>query len=204
MVHGEIMSYSDFDLKKIKSVFNITIVENTDLFLNTPEIQISDLLKQLLNQNVPLALAIATEKASSELIIINILLELKRLCGIALFSGIEFNVDKELGLNGSVDFIISLSSEQLFLEAPVIALVEAKNEKIVSGLGQCIAEMLAAQRYNQQDNKIVPIIYGIVTTGQTWKFLKLIDQTVYIDIADYYINQPEKILGILNQMIKPS
>ena len=198
------MSYSDFDLKKIKSLFNITIVENTDLFFNTPEIQISDLLKQLLNQNVPLALAIGTEKASSELIIINILLELKRSCGIALFSGIEFNVDKELGLNGYCDFIISLSTEQLFLETPIIALVEAKNEKIISGLGQCIAEMLAAQRYNQQDNKNVPIIYGIVTTGQTWKFLKLIEQTVYIDIADYYINQPEKILGILTEMIKPS
>ncbi len=196
------MSYSDFDLKKIKSTFNIAIRENDDLFSRIPEVEISDLLTQLLKQNVPLALAMGTEKACSELIIINIFLEIKRQLTVSFFSGIEFTVDKELGLNGFCDFIISQSSEQLFLESPIVVIVEAKNERITSGLGQCIAEMIAAKRYNEKDGKALPFIYGVVTTGHAWKFLKLAENIVYIDIADYYINNPNKILGILTHMIK--
>ena len=60
---------------------------------------------------------------------------------MSLFSGIDFNVDKEKGLNGFCDYIISGSSEQFYLEVPVIIIVEAKNENINSGMGQCIAEM---------------------------------------------------------------
>ena len=75
------------------------------------------------------------------------LLELRRIFDrkISFFSGIEFNIDKERGLNGFCDFLISCSPEQLFVKAPVIAIVEAKNENIMSGIGQCIAEMVAAQ-----------------------------------------------------------
>jgi len=86
-------------------------------------------------------------------------------------------------------------------ESPVIALVEAKNEKIISGLGQCIAEMLAARIYNEQENQTIPFIYGVVTTGHAWKFLKLDGNKIYIDIEDYYIKSPEKILAILCYML---
>lgn len=196
------MSYSDFDLKKIKSTFNIEIMENDDLFSTVSEVEISDLLIQLLKQNVPLALAMGTEKACSELIIVNIFLEIKRKLTVSFFSGIEFTVDKELGLNGFCDFIISQSPEQFFLESPIVVIVEAKNERITSGLGQCIAEMIAAKRYNEKDGKPLPFIYGIVTTGHAWKFLKLAENAIYIDIANYYINNPNKILGILTCMIK--
>lgn len=195
------MSYRDFDLKKAKTQFSLTIVETEDLFSHVEPIEISDLLIETLNQNVPIALAIGTEKASSELIIINILLEIKKQLHISFFSGIDFSVDKEKGLNGFCDFMISQSPEQLFLDTPVIALVEAKNEKLVSGLGQCIAEMVAADIYNQQDGKAINRIYGAVTTGQVWKFLKMEKNEVFIDIKDYYINEPRKVVGILVHMI---
>jgi len=90
-------------------------------------------LADLLKQNVPLALAIGTEKASSELIIINLFLELKKQLNISFFSGIDFTVDKDKGLNGFCDFIISKSSEQLFLDTPIVVITEAKNEKIMGG-----------------------------------------------------------------------
>ena len=158
-----LMSYRDFDLKKVKNEFGLQLVENQDLFSQVEPIEISRSLTETLGQNVPLALAIGTEKASSELIIINILLEIKKQLKVSFFSGIDFSVDKDQGLNGCCDFIISQSPEQLFLEAPVVTLVEAKNEKIVSGLGQCIAEMIAAEIYNCRDGRDVPSIYGAVT-----------------------------------------
>ncbi len=196
------MSYSDFGLKKIRSEFNLKIVENEDLFSKVEEVEISDFLATILKQNVPLALAIGTEKASSELIIINILLEIKKQFKISFFSGIDFTVDKEKGLNGFCDFIISKSPQQLFLDIPVVAVVEAKNEKIVSGLGQCVAEMTAAKIYNEREGNAVSCIYGAVTTGHAWKFLKLEEDTAYIDIEDYYIKYPQKIIGIFGYMIR--
>jgi len=195
------MSYSDFDLKKAKSAFNLNIVEKEDLFSKIERVEISPLLAEILQQNVPLALAIGTEKANSELIIVNFFLELKRRSPISFFSGIEFTVDKEKGLNGFCDFIVSQSPEQLFLDTPILAVVEAKNERIVSGLGQCVAEMVAAKIYNEREGKPLPILYGAVTTGQAWKFLRLQGDTVYIDLADYYIDNPGKILGILVGMV---
>ncbi|OLT59366.1 hypothetical protein [Moorena bouillonii] len=198
------MAYSDFTLKKVKLDFNIQTVEDQSLFSNTEEIQISDYLAQTLKRNVPLALAINTEKARSELIIINILLEVKEKASekISLFSGIDFNVDKEKGLTGFCDYIISGSEEQLYLELPVITIVEAKNENIISGLGQCIAEMYAAQLFNQEASYELPCVYGAVTTGDEWRFIKLEKNVAYIDNDSYYISDINKIIGILVNMVK--
>ena len=198
------MAYSDFTLKKVKSDFNIQTVENHSLFSKIAELPISDYLAQTLKRNVPLALAINTEKARSELIIINILLEVKEQSSqkISLFSGIDFNVDKEKGLTGFCDYIISGSEEQLYLDAPVIAIVEAKNENIISGLGQCLAEMYAAQLFNQEENHDLFCVYGAVTTGDEWKFVKLENNVAYIDNDLYYISDIKKIIGILVKMAK--
>ncbi len=146
-------------------------------------------------------MALGTEKASSELIIVNVLLEVKRQLNVSFFSGIDFTVNKEKGLNGFCDFIISQSPEQLFLDVPVLAVVEAKNEKIVGGLGQCVAEMIAAKIYNEREGNAVPCLYGAVTTGHIWKFLRLEQDAAYIDIDDYYIKDTRKIIGIFGHML---
>lgn len=197
------MAYSDFTLKKVKSDFNLKTIENVSLFSDIQDSDISDYLKKTLKRNVPLALSINTEKARSELIIINILFEAKEKYKeklskeTSLFSGIDFNVDKERGLNGFCDYIISNSPEQLYLDIPVIIIVEAKNENIISGIGQCIAEMYAARIYNEKENIELPCLYGGVTTGDEWKFIKLIKESVYIDSQSYYMSDIKKIIGII-------
>lgn len=198
------MAYSDFTLKRVKSELLLRIVENESLFSGVPEVDVSAYLQETLKRNLPLALAINTEKARSELVIINILLELKEQLtnSISLFSGIDFNVDKEKGLAGFCDFIVSASPEQLYLDRPVLAIVEAKNENINSGLGQCLAEMYAATLYNQQENAQIATVYGAVTTGNEWKFVKLVDGTAYIDTDVYYVNDLRKIMGILVEMAR--
>ncbi len=198
------MAYSDFTLKKVKTDLNIKLVEKNSVFSHIKAVEISSYLKDTLKRNVSLALAINTEKARSELIIINILLEIKEKFPdkISLFSGIDFNVDKEKGLTGFCDFIISNSPEQLYLDSPVITIAEAKNENIVSGLGQCIAEMYASQIFNEKEGYDLPSVYGAVTTGDEWKFIKLIKDTAHIDIDNYYITEIEKIVGILTEMVQ--
>ncbi len=111
-------------------------------------------------------------------------------------------LDAARGLSGFCDFLISKSPEQLLIEAPVVALVEAKNDNIESGLGQCMSEMLAAQLFNQQKGNEIKTIYGVVTTGSIWKFLKLEGTVIEIDLNEYFINQVGKILGILKSAIE--
>ncbi len=198
------MAYSDFTLKKVVQEFALTLFEDKDLFADFAHVEPSKFLIETLNENVPLALSISTEKARSELIIINLFIELRKKYNhkISLFSGIKFDVDASKNLNGFCDFIISSSPEQLFITAPIIAVVEAKNENIISGLGQCIAEMIAAQQFNNDEKQPILTIYGIVTTGNAWKFLKLINRDVFIDAKEYHIDNTSKILGILSAMIE--
>lgn len=117
------------------------------------------------------------------------------------FSREEFNVEPEVGLAGFCDFLIGLSPEQLFIEAPAVVIVEAKKENLKGGLGQCIAEMIAAQRFNAKYEKPIATIYGSVTSGNLWTFLKLEDSTVTIDLTEYLISPVEQVLGILVWMI---
>jgi hypothetical protein len=193
------MSYSDFSLEKVKKKFNLVIKENEELFTNINPLEPSNLLREFLAQNANLALKINTEKARSEMIIAPILLDLKHLVNdkISLFSGVEFNIDSEQGLNGICDFLISNSEEQLFISSPVVTLVEAKNENIMGGLGQCIAEMIAAKIFNEQEGNQIPLILGVVTSGNIWKFLQLKGQEIAIDINEYYLKDIAHILGIL-------
>ena len=138
------MAYSDFTtLTSAKKKLDLED-ETRDLFAQTPEFTISEALQNTLKENIPLALAIATEKARSEMIITPILLELRKATGyhISLFSGVNFTVDRKQGLKGVCDYIISRSPEQFAINAPVLMIVEAKNEDINGGLGQCIAEMV--------------------------------------------------------------
>jgi len=198
------MAYSDFKLRQVQKQFQLNITEKLGIFGDIPEKPISDYFAITLEENIPLAVSINTEKARSELLVSNVLIEVRKLFDrkISFFSGVEFNVDKEQSLAGFCDFIISLSPEQLFVEAPVVAVVEAKNENIMSGLGQCIAEMVAVQIFNEQEHNTLSNTYGVVTSGMNWKFLKLTEQRVYIDLRDYNIeSEPQKILGILAAMI---
>jgi len=196
------MSYSDFTLEKVQQDFALNVIEDQNLFSGIAEVVISDLLQKNLEFKVPIALAINTEKARSELMISEILIELKRILNgqISLFSGVSLDVDKEQGLNGYCDFMISKSPEQLFIKAPLIAIVEAKNENIPSGIGQCIAEMIAAKLFNERAGQPLAMLYGAVTIGNLWKFLKYEQNNVFIDQQEYHISNPAKIVGILVAM----
>jgi hypothetical protein len=193
------LSYSNFTLENAQKNFELTLEENQDLFDEIQPVKPSEILTTILREYIPLATAINTEKARSELLISQILADVRRQLNyqISLFSGTEFNVEEELGLQGYCDFLLSFSPEQYFLTAPVITIVEAKNENIIRGLGQCVASMVGAQLFNQRSGNPVKVIYGAVTTGTNWKFLTLEEKIVRIDAGEYYIKEVDKILGII-------
>jgi hypothetical protein len=198
------MAYNKFTINQIRKQFGIEISESPNLFGTVPAVAPSEILRTLLTSYIPLAEAIGTEKAKSEFIVAPILAELRSLARqqISLFSGLEFNVNEGEGLTGRCDFIISASPLQLSLTSPILMMVEAKNDNINDGLGQCMAEMVAAQRFNQQEGNETTAIYGCVTTGSIWRFLKLEDKHIWVDDTQYVIQMPEVVLGILVHIVR--
>ncbi len=197
------MAYNKFTLDKVKEQFNLTVDSTLSLFQTVQPVMVSARLTETLAEFTPLAVAINTEKARSELIVAPVLAELRKATSnqISLFSGTTLNVDPKQHLIGVCDFIISRSPDQYVLTAPLVTIVEAKNDNVTKGLGQCIATMIAAQYFNEKKKSPFPAIYGATTSGTEWKFLKLVGQTVYIDAEIYYLRELGKIMGIFLHML---
>ena len=189
------MAYSNFTLETVQKEFQLETVRSIDMFSDLEPMVPSELLTIILKKKIPVAAAIGTEKARSELIVANVLFELLEQYDhrISFFSGIDFNVDVDKGLTGVSDFLISLSPEQFYLQAPIIILVEAKKDDPKFGLGQCVAEMLAAQRFNADKGNDISRIYGAATTGTEWQFLKLEEKCLHIDMTIYQIAECARI-----------
>ena len=195
------MPYSQFTIPKVVENFGLTLIESGSFFQmpqDPQDISLSSYLEEFITKNLQLAIALNTEKARSELIICPVLLAIKEaLPNMGFFSGEEFNVDVEMGLNGVCDYIFSQSAEQLYVTAPVTMIVEAKKENLKGGLGQCMAEMVAAWKFNKEQQNDINSVYGVVTTGTVWRFLKLQEKTVTIDLNEYPLPPIGSILARL-------
>lgn len=198
------MPYSQFtNISKVKEAFGLKTQEGGRFIPAVEAIEPSATLKAYLEESLPLASS-ASEKARSEGIIYPVLLEVRRILNrqVSLFSGEDFTVDESVGLNGMCDFLLSRSTEVLEIEAPVLVIVEAKKADLRTGFGQCIAEMVAAQRFNTEKNRPISTVYGSISSGTQWRFLKLEDSLVTIDLLDYPLPPVEEILGMLVWMLQ--
>ncbi len=213
------MPYSSFTISKVEKEFQLKVTTGT-FFPDLTRAQPSQWLADLLSRTIPFATAVGTEKARSEFIIAPLLFELLQSLHseISLFSGRDFTVAPELGLNGICDFMITRSQDEISIKAPAIVIIEAKKGELDVGWGQlatqgseeaseqsvaiCAAEMVAAQRFNQENDSVVPNIYGSVTTGTRWQFLRLTGQQLTIDLVEYSLEPIDRMLGILNWMVK--
>jgi hypothetical protein len=198
------MSYSDFTSFDKLIPLGISQIITVEKLVDFEPIAPSAFLTEALKRFAPLAIAINTEKARSEYLIAPILSEIVTFNPhFSLFSGKNFTADPSLGLNGFVDFLLTVNPDKLAIKAPIVTVIEAKNENINEGLAQCIATMYAAFLVNRRDPKIGDkTIYGSVTTGQVWRFLALTpEREVAIDLKDRYLTPIDELLGLLNAFL---
>jgi hypothetical protein len=188
------MSYSDFTLEAVERQCGVTTQEAV-LFPDLPVASIPDWLPGWLARGTRLALI--SEKARSEFIVVPILLAARELSGdqFAIFSGQRLDVDPDKGLVGECDFILAIGPAVPPLHAPVMTVVEAKKNDIEVGLGQCIAQMVAARQFNEAAGRTTSPVYGCVTTGETWQFLRLVGQAALLNRDRYYLDNVGGILG---------
>lgn len=197
------MAYSTFTNLEIKARFGVEQVFLDELFTGVPPQPASELLRQNLAEGVPFALIQGSEKARSEFIIAPVMLELHRQFRerISIFSGMDFTVAPEQGLNGICDFVISRSPYQADIEVPVVVAVEAKQDDFRKGTTQCVAEMIAARLFNERQGRALAEIYGCVTIGNVWQFMILRENKALIETKTFDIREElENILGILRYM----
>jgi len=194
------MSYADFTLDAVRRTFSITIRQQL-LFPNLVTYTVPDWLHVTLEKGLPIALG--SEKARSEFIVAPILLTVRdeNQNRIAIYSGQRLDSDPSVGLVGECDFILTNTPALPIIQAPIISIVEAKKNDIESGLGQCAAQMVGAQRVNQREGTGIDTVYGCVTTGETWQFLRLAATTLTIDSERYYINELGRILAVLQTIV---
>ena len=197
------MAFSDFTYPSVLTEFGLT-ERGAYLFPGVPPVAPSAAFNARFDRNTQLAVLINTEKARSEYLIAPVLGELwEPNTRIGLHSGVEFPADPEARLTGFCDFILGHGPQVPRVHAPVLMVVEAKNEKISDGYGQCIAAMVGAVRFNRREGTEVPAIYGCVTSGMMWRFLRLTDGVVTFDLNEYTLAPVDRILGILTHIIGP-
>jgi len=195
------MSYAGFTLERLRRAFGIT-VRDQPLFQHLETLQPSPWLEEALAQGQDLA--VTSEKARGEFIVAPVLMSCRTILGhdLRIFSGASLNVDPGAGLNGECDFILARSQSSAVFEAPLMVILEAKKNDIEEGVGQCAAQMLAARMYNEKEGKAVPFMYGCVTTGETWQFLKLTGTDLLIHPTRIPLQELPKILWVLVQCVR--
>lgn len=142
-----------------------------------------------------------SEKAVSEMLIAPVLSAVKEynVGKIALFSGEPLAMTGEL--SGVCDFIIAANPKAYLPEPPIIVLVEAKRQDLYGGIPQCIAEMLAARSVNDQAGVQYDAVFGCVTTGSEWLFLKLSGSRAITDPVVFYYPELNRVLGVFQWII---
>lgn len=196
------MGYSNFKtLRQALERLNIEEI-NQNLFPNVACVVPSDWLKTSIE--FAKIMPLNNEKSKSERLISPILLEISMhfKADITLYSGEDLYIDDKKDLSGPCDFFLAKHPKKQVMQAPIITLVEAKDEDLDYGQGQCLAQMYAAQLFNEQKGKPQPYIYGCAVTGGDWKFMKLLGQQVFIDDETYYLSNLDKILGIFYTIIQ--
>jgi hypothetical protein len=195
------MTYLDFTLDFLQREFGIH-VHDRPLFEPLGDLAPS---AQLQNHLQAISgLAIVSEKARSEFIVAPILFECRERMQrrINIFSGTRLDADPERGLKGECDFIVARSESRYVFQAPIMVILEAKKHDMDDGLAQCAAQLLGAWCYNEQAGKPLAHLYGCVTTGESWQFMKIAGNDLQVHPERTPLSQASRILWFLMECLK--
>lgn len=194
------MAYTDFTLDDLETKFGIKN-QFDDLQFDSQPIEASEALKRDLRiaQNLP----VVSEKAKSEWIVVPILKELLENNNnfFTVYSGDNLNADAASGLKGECDFILTKNVGTVNINYPIIQIVEAKRNDIELGIPQCAAQIVGARVFNQKKGVELEKIYGCITNGDNWLFIKLEGDTIYADRKKYSLTNLPELLGTFQAII---
>jgi hypothetical protein len=144
-----------------------------------------------------------SEKARGEFIVAPIMLECRsHLKGVNVFSGVRLDGDPEAGLVGECDFILARTRSRLALQTPLMVIRQATKHDVIENLWPCAAQMLGAIKYNERLRPATPHVYGCVTSGYSWMFLKLQGGDLQIHPQHFEVTETGKLLWLFVECVK--
>ena len=193
------MVYSDFTLSDLEEKFAIANERKALNFGATPIAPSLWLQKELEDSK---EMPIKSEKARSEWIVVPILKELRNLNAkfFTIYSGDNLVGDREKGLQGECDFILSKDTKSYDISLPIFHIVEAKRNDLEEGVRQCCAQLVGAKKYNERKGISMEKLFGCTTTGDVWQFIEFSDK-LYIDNNKYYLSETDVLLGVFQSII---
>jgi hypothetical protein len=196
------MEYADFTARDLTKQFGIKFrAEHLFEKVNIPKIKPTAWLEETLSRGQ--RIGFSSEKSRSERLVSPILTELsiENQENFTIYSGMLLNVDEANGLNGECDFMLSFSKIQDFVVAPIFNITEAKKQDIEQGTIQCAAQLIAANQLNQNEGYNFKTLFGCSTTGTEWRFIKLENNVITLDIDRYFISNIDTLLGVLQLIV---
>ena len=194
------MAFSDFKkVSEVQEKFRIKYTAS-DFFeveaASPPEQFLQDFRFTLQHINV-----FSSEASRCEAIIFPVLREVYKAYGDNYALWIREPIVYDETLSGTPDYFIATKSElgMTVVGIPLIILVEAKKNDFEQGWGQCLAELVAAQKINDAPN--VPV-YGIVSDGERWQFGKLVDDGFTQNRTTFSIDNLPALFGAINAVFK--
>jgi hypothetical protein len=188
-------AFSQVTETDLENEFGISIVGGRFLPKVEPWI-IPDWLEHTLAHRRESFATMRSEKSISEALISPILMavEERYIDKITIFSG-EPLITEEL--SGICDFLITKVPVAIAPKENYFILVEAKRQDLFSGIPQCVAEMYAAQILNGNSDTV----YGCVSIGVQWIFIKLEGKIATTDPTIFTITEVDKILGVFGWIV---
>ena len=194
------MSYDTFTLQTAVNQFDLKYLGSELVFPtvlpalpSNAEASLS-LLTQQLDRDADIARRNPTDKAKCAFIIAPVLATLRQIHHIGVHAGVQFDVSIIDKLTGQCDFLVTLSDELEIIEAPVLVVTQARQAVMTEGVGRCVAEMIAAQQFNQASGLPPLPIFGCITNGMSWRFLQLNGDVIKGDTAIEYRLRPINVL----------
>jgi len=194
------MAFSDFKvLSDVQQKYNIKYVENN--FMNSQALSPSDSFLADFEFNKENIDIFSSEASRSEIIISPLLREIYKNHYVDYSFWIQKKISYDSTLSGTPDYIFSRRSAlgKTVLEKPIVIVAEAKKSDFEQGWGQCLAELIALQKINENPHRAV---YGIVTDGNLWQFGKLLEDTFTKDSGNFTIDNLSEVYGALEYLVQ--
>lgn len=191
------MAFTDYKhIDEVVAEFQLSHQSIKDLFPRIEPMQPGPALAFFLEHMAERALIQKSEKARSEWIISPFLAEMsvRAHAPTMVYSGISFRMTAKLA--GFPDFMVGRGNDPIILSHPLLAMVEAKDEKFNEGGGACAAQMIAARDFNAANGHDGPV-FGCVTNGAEWSFFRLVGHQLTSQRIPIFYLPPERLLGVL-------
>ena len=194
------MAFSDFQkISQVQEQFGIKYTAND--FFKVEAATPSPQFLQELEFSLQHIHVLSSEASRCEAIIFPVLREVYKRYADNYVLYIKEPITYDETLNGTPDYLISTKSELgiTVVGTPLIMLVEAKKNDFEQEWGQCLAELVAAQKIN--DNPSFPV-YGIVTDGTLWEFGQLSGDVFTLNRTSVTLANLPMLFGAIDAIFK--